>query len=157
MSGQIKPDNLGIYQAPAGLPGAFCAITQSVFEDEACLFLSERNLRSEDGKGKYRYQVLRVIRNDRPANAYICLGPSSDFQTDELDIPGAIAEDDGKYLLIHTVAELREIAEYLRMEPVGLRQEAPPMQQMWLDQVEEKEKFKDRVSTFGHGGQLVRQ
>lgn len=151
----LKPDNLGVYQAPRELPGAFCAVTQAVFEDEPCLYLAERNMLGEDSKTKYRYQILKVVRDDKPANAYICLGLSSVFTADELDVPGSVPEGNGRYILCHTVAELRDIAEDLRNDKPH-EVEAPPMQQMWWDYQEEKGKFQHHESTFGAGGWLVR-
>jgi hypothetical protein len=152
---QLQPDNLGVYQAPKDMPGAICAVTQAVFEDEPCLLLAERNLLSEDSKMRYRYQILKVIREDRPVNAFICLGLAGQFAADEITVAGAAPQDDGTYILCNTVAELRDVAEYLRnQEPLPV--EAPPLQEMWWEQVDQKTRFKSKPSTFGYGGQLVR-
>lgn len=151
----IQPETLGVFEAPKGLSGAFCAVTRAVFDDEPCLYLAERNLLSETGYTRYRYQILKVVRDDRTANAYVCLGKADDYTADELDIPGSIPHGDGKYTLIHTVAELRGIAEDLRQEPPK-EVEAPPMQEMWWERADQKERFRTRESTFGPGGFLVR-
>jgi len=84
-------------------------------KDEPCLGLYEMNLQSAGSKGFHRYQILNVIRADKVAECRIDLGPAKKFKADQFRIPGGVIDPKtGKGEILHTVGELRDIADKLR-------------------------------------------
>jgi len=79
--------------------------TTVLFPDEAAWNLSEVNLMSPDGRGFHRYQVITVVRDDKLKDAHIDMGNEKQYNAMQFRIPA---------LGCHTVAELRNIADYLR-------------------------------------------
>lgn len=136
--------------------GAFDAITRAVVEDEPCYLLAEVILLNASNMARHRYQVLKVVRNDALVTAYVDLGPASGFKQDEFTIPGGSVGDNGRGYVFHTVGELREIANTLRSSPVRRETEPTDLQGAYNTLLDEVERFKNRESTFGYGGQLVR-
>ena len=89
--------------------------TTVVRMDEPCLQLSEVNLQSPDSRGWRRYQILYVMRGDRPSEFRLDLGPASEYRACQFRVPGgALDEASGRYHVEHTVGELRDIADHLR-------------------------------------------
>lgn len=136
--------------------GAFDAIARWVSEDEPCYLLAELNLLNASNMARHRYQVIKVVRQDRLMTAYVDLGPATAFIADELVIPGGYVGENGRGYVFSTLGELREIAEKMRAQP--LRREVEPSDLMgdylWL--LEERERFRQRQSTFGYNGALIR-
>ena len=85
--------------------------------------LAELNLQSPGNSGHRRYQVVIVVRNDRPAEFRLDLGPVTGDE--EFRIMGCV-EDDRHMEVLHTVAELREIADYLRERRSGWTKQIEP-------------------------------
>ena len=147
---------LALNEPPKDIPKALEAVTNKVFDDEPCFFLSEENRLSKSGKTMVRYQMLRVVRNDRLVTAYIYLGPASKFSADQFNMMGGIIDENGKGEAVHTVAELRAGADELRALPPR-RELAPlPLQNRFRDRIEERVRQDRHQSTFGHNGQIVR-
>jgi hypothetical protein len=126
--------------------------THYISEDEPCLGLFEMNLQSPGSKGMHRYQVVYVMRGDKPAEYRKDMGQSKKFKADQLRLPGgAFNEIEQKYYVEHTVGELREIANHWRAKPTFKDRELPNVQgktiwQKWADQLEEnKNKEKGRI------------
>ena len=106
------------------------ATTIAIRLDEPALSLWEGNLLTPDFREWHRYQIIRVIRRDRPANCKVDLGAREKFTANGFYIPGGIVRlKSGResfipetipYELIasieslHTVAELRHEADDLR-------------------------------------------
>ena len=88
--------------------------THYVVKNEPCMGLYEINEQSPGNKGFHRYQIVHVVRNDKPAEYRKSLGPISQFKgVDQLRIPGGVA-DGNKFQILHTVGELMNIADELR-------------------------------------------
>mgnify|MGYP003144632726 CR=1 FL=1 len=137
------------------MASALDTITRAVVADEPCYVLAELNLPSRSGKSKSRFQILRVVRNDRLVTAYVYMGPSGKFKADQLLIPGGQIEN-GKGVAWHTVAELQEIADELRAKPLYREIEPSDLQTAFQNMVEEKKRRRRKQSSFGLAGQLVR-
>lgn len=89
--------------------------TRFVTEDEPCLGLYEMNLQSPGSRGFHRYQIIYVMRDDKPAEYRKDLGLAKDFRADQLRIlGGAKDETTGRFWIEHTVGELKEIADMRR-------------------------------------------
>lgn len=92
----------------------YCGFTD-VKSDEPCFNLSELNLVAPDGKSWRRYQILVVVRDDELANVRVDLGPRGRFRAPEFRVPGGVVDDaTGKIEILHTVGELRDIADHQR-------------------------------------------
>jgi D-arabinose 1-dehydrogenase-like Zn-dependent alcohol dehydrogenase len=137
------------------MTSALDTVTRAVVADEPCYVLAELNLPSRSGKSKSRFQVLRVVRNDRLVTAYVYMGPASQFKADQVMIPGGQVEN-GKGIAWHTVAELQEIADELRVKPPYREIEPSDLQAAFQNMVEEKKRSRRKHSSFGPAGQLVR-
>jgi len=125
--------------------------THYINEDEPCLGLFELELQSPGSKGFHRYQIIYVMRGEKPAEFRKDMGLASEFNHDQLRIPGgAYDPDTDKYYVEHTVGELRQIADQLRLIPMD-KKDLPnlvgsKMMSTWLDEQEQKRnKRKGRV------------
>ena len=86
--------------------------------DEPAFNLSEVNLQAPDNSGWRRYQIIYVVRGERMAEYREDLGPKDDFTADAFRIPGGVWDASTKRMeVLHSVGELREIAEYVRLGP----------------------------------------
>jgi hypothetical protein len=137
------------------MTSALDTVTRAVVADEPCYVLAELNLPSRSGKSKSRFQILRVVRDDRLVTAYVYMGPSGKFKADQIVIPGGQLEN-GKGIAWHTVAELQEMADNLRAQPLHRETEPSDMQTAFQNMVEEKKRRRRKQSSFGPVGQLVR-
>lgn len=146
----------GVFEPPKDIPKALDAITTKVFADEPCFFLSEENRLSRTGKTMCRYQLLKIVRNDRLVTAYIYLGPSRKFPADQFGMLGGNIDENGRGEAVHTVAELQSGAEELRSRPPRRELEPLRLQSDFRDHVEERVRQGKHQSTFGHAGQIVR-
>ena len=95
-----------------------------VYADELAYGLSEVNLLSPlsdaimgVGQTMRRYQIIYVNRNDRLAEYREDLGLASEFSAIQFRIPS---------LWVHTVGELKEMAETLRLREPSYLSEAIP-------------------------------
>ena len=89
-----------------------------VQRDEPAFALAEVNLQSPDSSGWRRYQIIYVIRNDKLAEYREDLGPSENFTAEAFRIPGGVWDADTRRLeIMHSVAELKHIAEKVRLGP----------------------------------------
>lgn len=148
-------------EAPAGGVGwfqvdtALDAVTRAVQTDEPCFYLGEYNLPSRNGRGRSRFQILRVVRQDALVTAYVHLGPASKFHADQFQMLGGVVEN-GRGHAVHTVGELQEGADELRARKP--RRELPPsdLQGQWRNEMEETHRLVRHQSTFGYQGQNVR-
>lgn len=129
--------------------------TRVVFDDEPCYYLGEFIRPSRSFKSSSRYQLIKVVREDRLVTAWVYLGPAKGFAQDEFQIPGGeITEGRGK--VWHTVAELREIADELRSRKPRRELEPADLQGAFRRFSEERKRRAKRQSTFGAGVKLQR-
>ncbi len=90
--------------------------TNVVTLDEPCLGLFELNYKTPNQKARHRYQIILVMRNDKPAEFRRDLGLTSKFKgKDQFRIPGGIISKNKVYIE-HTVGELKDIADALRVK-----------------------------------------
>jgi len=136
--------------------GAFNAVAKYVTEDEPCYLLAELNLINASKMARHRYQILKVVRNDRLVTAYVDLGPANLHRADQVTIPGGYVEDNGRGYVFSTVGELREVADNIREAPLRRVVEPTDLAGAYHSLLEEAKRFKTSQSTFGPGGTLVR-
>lgn len=102
----------------------------SVSMDEPAFNLSEVNLLTpETVRGStdwHRYQVILVMRGDKLAEFQRDLGPRGKFSVGEFRIPGGLTHTNGKIEIVHTVGELVDIADTLRMDSDGWQTDTLP-------------------------------
>ena len=92
--------------------------TDYVLIDEPCLGLYEMNMQSPGSRGFHRYQIIQVMRGDKPREYRRDLGLAKNIKANQFRIPGgAIDEVTGRVYIEHTVGELVDIAEYMRGRP----------------------------------------
>lgn len=92
--------------------------TTYVLPDEPCLGLYELNFKSPDECARRRYQIIMVMRNDKPAEYRKDLGLAKTFKADQIRIPGGVKDDmTGHFHIEHTVGELMAIADQVRSKP----------------------------------------
>ncbi len=84
--------------------------------DEFCLGLYEMNFKTPDQRERHRYQIIMVIRNDKPAECRIDLGNVKKFKNiDQFRIPGGVFDErTGKIYIEETVGSLKDYANRLR-------------------------------------------
>ena len=129
--------------------------THYVSEDELCLGLFEMNLQTPGSKGLHRYQIVYVMRGDKPAEYRRDMGPVRKFKVDQLRLPGgAYDETTDRYYIEHTVGELREIADRWRLKPTFKDRplkhvEGKTLWQKWADQLEANKNKKEGRLVYG--------
>ena len=131
-------------------------VVTTVFADEPCFLLAEENRLSRSGKTLCRYQLLKVVREDRLVTAYIYLGPASKFKADQFQMLGGWVDEAGRGEAVHTVAELQAGAEELRSRPPRRELEPLDLRGGFKDHVEERGRRARHLTTSGPQGQLVR-
>lgn len=92
-------------------------VTMVVSMDEPCVGLYEVDIQSPGNRGFHRYQVIKVMRNDKVAEAWVDLGLSSEWPHDIVRIPGGVRDNKGVFHIVHTVGELIDIANEVRLRP----------------------------------------
>lgn len=116
-----------------------------VSEDEPCIGLFEMNLQSPGSKGIHRYQIVYVVRDDKPAEYRKDLGSRDEFKYEEFRIPGGVwDEEHKKFEIVHTVGELRDIADYLRSHKIFDKEDLPNLERekLVIHRADELEKIK---------------
>lgn len=152
MTDQQPGAEVGWFKAKTALD----ATTRAVLDNEPCFFLGEFDLPSKSGKSKSRYQLLRVVRQDRLVTAYVYLGPAASFSADQFTMVGGWFSEDGKGYAEHTVAEMQDGADELRTKPQRRELAPSDLQGAFRNMTEEKGRRRKKQSSFGYQGQLVR-
>jgi hypothetical protein len=94
--------------------------------DEPAFNLVELNLQSPDNTGWRRYQIISVVRGERLAEYREDLGPAENFTADAFRIPGGVWDATTRRMeVLHSVGELRQIAEVIRLGPTVRPEIAP--------------------------------
>lgn len=77
--------------------------------------LYEMNLQSPDSSGFHRYQIIYVMRGDKPTEYRRDMGLAKNFKANQLRVLGGVKDDiTGVFHIEHTVGELRGIADQRR-------------------------------------------
>lgn len=138
-------DLISKFERPKGVE----VYTKTVFADEPCFMLVEGNRLNEATTTLCRFQTLRVVRNDSLVTAVVLLGNASDFTADGFQIPGGWIDEAGRGEAVHTVAELQEIAQFLRAEPPRRELEPWDLDSAYKNHVEERIRQQKHQSTSG--------
>ena len=94
--------------------------------DEPAFNLVEMNLQAPDSSGGRRYQIISLVRGQRLAEYREDLGAAKDFTADAFRIPGGVWDAVTRRMeVLHSVGELREVAEAIRLGPT-VRPEITP-------------------------------
>ena len=89
--------------------------TFSIRKDEPAWSLEELNLPAADFGPPRRYQIVKVVRNDRLVEHRTDMGPASAFGiTKQLNIIGGTVDERGRGHVWETVASLLDYADNLR-------------------------------------------
>ena len=100
-------------------------VTTTVTGNEPCLYLQEVHKNSPKGHGPYRYQVLKVVRNDKIAEYSKNMGLASKYEgIGQFQVyGGGIDEKTGRLFIEETVDSMKDIANGLRETPPFDRQD----------------------------------
>ena len=132
-------------------------VTLAYRRDEPCFNLSELNqLTTGLNQVLRRFQIIIVVRDDSLAEYRVDLGLASDFKRPEFRIPGGVVVGHGRIEILHTVAELQEIADNLRHTPFALPFAPADLTKEYYDYIDELPRLKKAQSTFGPTHALVR-
>ena len=74
---------------------------------------------------RHRYQMVAVVRDDKPAIFTQDLGPSVKYPGIPFQAHGAVKSDTGHTFIIHTVSELQYYAEISRNSPMVIEGYVP--------------------------------
>lgn len=128
-------------------------------QDEPAYWLSEKEYVGPGGHAWNRYQLIVVWRLDHLAEYWEDLGQREKFIIGPFQIPGGVQDDvTGRFESLHTVRELREQADLLRigMIPPAEIEPKTDLAQRWWDKNEDRLLRKTGQSTFGPGGTVIR-
>jgi hypothetical protein len=90
---------------------------------EPCLGLFELDFPAPKTNERHRFLIVQVLRNDKIVEFRKDLGASKTFPHDQIRIPGgAKDEETGKFYIEHTVGELLNIAEQIRVQPMDKKE-----------------------------------
>lgn len=122
--------------------------TLTVSDDEPCVLLAELDLQSPGSRGFRRYQILIVVRDDRPAEFRTDMGPPT--KEESIRVLGSI-ENAGRIEILHTVAELREIADHIRELRSGWSRQIEPANLVprYHDYIEQEWLARHHISVSG--------
>lgn len=156
--------------------------TDLISLDEPAWSLREINRPRPDSKDVHRYQFITVIREGTQAlslkdkagatqpryfplglgfglvELQRDLGPACHFKANEFVIPGGVADEGGRVELLHTVGELYDIAEALRLDERQHRPAPAPsdMAQAYRDLPDKRRRARKRLSMFGPAVRIQR-
>jgi len=95
--------------------GQLLPATIYISDCEPALLYSEQDLQSPDSRGFHRYRIFHVLRNDEPYEYREDMGVAEQYVAPPLRIPAGGGErvngTQVRYWSVHSVRELREIAE----------------------------------------------
>lgn len=135
------------------LPSQKASLLHGTFtlqRDEPAFCLTELAHNRPDSRGFHRYQVIYVLRGDNLVEHWRDLGPAGTFTASPFRVPGGIIDSAGRVEILHTVAELRDIADSLRAQsPRAAEHEPTDLIGAYMDDAEEMKKQIAFSSTFG--------
>ena len=106
-------------------PEQLLPLTFWVGDNEPCYGVVELNLPAPGFRAARRYRIFLVIRADRLHEYREDLGLARSVIADQLRIPGGVETPNGKFLILHTVGELRGLAEEWHAEYAIDREQEP--------------------------------
>ena len=92
--------------------------TTYILGDEKAIAYYEINLKSPNGS-QHRYQIIHVVRNDKPAEYREDMGLTKNFRQPNGQ---AVMQTRIPSNMVHTVNELKEMAQQMRHEEFELRE-----------------------------------
>ena len=116
--------------------------------DEPCILLTELNFTTPDSHGRHRYQIAIVVRNDRPAEYRLDMGPA--MAAEEFRILGCVMQE-RNVEIFNPVGQLRDIADHLRERASGWTRQLEPSDLVgrYHDFVAQKSLIRQHVSVSG--------
>ena len=117
---------------------------------EPCYYISEMNKQAHDSSGFRRFQTITVIRNDRKVKFERDIGDSRLFG-EQFQLVCGVPNGKGGGEALYTVEEAIRMAQTMNLKPPEMSQRKPrDLRQMYLDNIEERNKWKRGASVFGH-------
>lgn len=90
-------------------------VATEIRDNEPCVELGEvERVSAQPGGGTRRFQIVRVVRNDRIYEHVTDMGPAKDFKTEIFIIPGAVGTTNGHTEVLETVGHVRGLANEYR-------------------------------------------
>lgn len=142
--------NIGM-QLPGEVIDSFYVPVDDIRSNEPATWLREFNSPPPNGRGRFRYQEIHVLRDKHVVTWLYCLGPERRFPAQQFQIIGGTVRDHRQD--IETVESIRAIADELRDEG-GLHKAVDPdtltiTQDNFLKAVEETQKAQRHQSVSG--------
>lgn len=110
-----------------------------------------------DYSGKHRYQIILAVHGDRPIKYVEDMGPEGIFPNPTPFVVLGGARIDNRFEVMHTVEQVREMADQLRRQPInGLEVPVTDLVQRYIDETENYWAATVGRSTFGLGGSTIR-
>ena len=133
------------------MSGTLTAVALVVRSDEPCFELREIVRQAPGSKGWRRVQIITVVRNDHLVEYAQDLGARDAFTAMEFRIPGGVQDErSGRIHILHTVAELRDVAERQRnglFPPPEI--ESSDLVTGYHDHMDQRRRYAKRASSFG--------
>ena len=136
---------------------ALVEATFAIRADEPAWSLRELNLPTPDSRGRHRYQIIEVVRQDKLVEWRADLGSESAFHARQFNILGGYVDERGRGHVFHSVAELQDMAIEMRERPqlddAELWQE--PMrdwEQAYHDEADRRRHVASGIKVFSMGG-----
>lgn len=127
------------------------AVAETVSPDEMCFGLSEVNIVPGNGElGWRRVQKVFVNRGDRLAEHWVDMGPVSEWPSAEaFGVPAWVADPRTRKIEpLHTVGELRDVADVLRARHSEHPKPSDLMSQ-WVEELDERQMKLRGLTTSG--------
>lgn len=143
-------------------PAGIVIPTTLIGMDEPAYGLAELiQMHPVNGKGWHRYQVIKVIRNDRVLEYRRDMGKATRFAAPEFRVLGGVADPiTGRLESCHTVGELVDIADAQRegffAPPETMARPAGNLVGGFHDERDRRRKVAKRQSSFGRQFKLQR-
>ena len=125
-------------------------LTQAeIMGHEPCYYISEMNKQAHDSSGFRRFQTITVIRNDRKVKFERDIGDSRLFG-EQFQLICGVPNGKGGGEALYTVDEAMRMAQTMNLKPPEMSERKPKdLRQMYLDNIEERNKQKKGLSVFG--------
>ena len=142
--------NIG-QQLPGEVIDTFYVPVDDIYSNEPATWLREFNAPPPNGRGRFRYQEIHVLRENHVVTWLYCLGPERKFYAQQFQVIGGTVRDHRQD--IETVESIRECADWLRDEG-GLHRPVDPetlavTQGNFLNAVEETDRGRRHQSVSG--------
>ena len=120
-----------------------------LYGHEPCWYLAEVNRQAPDYSGDRRYQTITVIRNDKKMKFERDIGDARLFG-EQCQLICGVPDGKGGGEALYTVDEAIRMAQEMYFKPPPKTERKPKdWNKIFLDNLEEKEKWKRGASVFG--------